>query len=263
MWQQKRWHAPYYWAAFVLQGDYEGKLAAGSGRRSPNAWPAAVILALLAGAGVFFWKKKTLKRDMSINPELERQKKKWDLSQQSFESLLHWLDSDRDRAGKRYEDIRGRLIKIFGSRGCAEPDYLADETINRVAKRVDEIAKTYQGDPALYLYGVANKIHLEQLKKQKPLTTTLTVPALDDYEQEYVCLNRCIGHLPAGSRDLVLQYYEHEQHAKIVNRQLLAERLGIGLNALRIRAHRTRLALRECITSCLEKKQTGHITYSN
>jgi len=62
MWQQKRWHAPYYWAAFVLQGDYEGKLAAGSGRRSPNAWPAAVILALLAGAGFFFWKKKSLKK---------------------------------------------------------------------------------------------------------------------------------------------------------------------------------------------------------
>jgi len=26
MWQQKRWHEPYYWAAFVLQGDYEGKI---------------------------------------------------------------------------------------------------------------------------------------------------------------------------------------------------------------------------------------------
>ena len=200
---------------------------------------------------------------MSIDAELERQKKKWDLSQQSFESLLDWLDSDRDRAGKRYEDIRGRLIKIFGSRGCAEPDFLADETINRVAKRVEEIAKTYEGDPALYFYGVANKIHLEQLKKPKPQTITPSVPAIDDFEQEYVCLEGCIGHLPAGSRDLVLQYYEHEQHAKIVNRQQLAERLGIGLNALRIRAHRTRLALRKCIMSCLEKKQTAQMTYSN
>jgi len=26
MWQQRRWHAPYYWAAFVLQGDYEGTI---------------------------------------------------------------------------------------------------------------------------------------------------------------------------------------------------------------------------------------------
>jgi hypothetical protein len=22
MWQQERWHAPYFWAAFVLQGEY-------------------------------------------------------------------------------------------------------------------------------------------------------------------------------------------------------------------------------------------------
>ena len=201
---------------------------------------------------------------MSIDAEFERQKQKWDLSQQSFESLLLWLDhSDRDRAGKRYEDIRGRLIKIFSSRGCAEPDFLADETINRVARRVDEIAQTYEGDPALYFYGVANKIHLEQLKKQKPLAKTPVVPSVNDFEQEYVCLEGCIGHLPAGSRDLVLQYYDHEQHAKIVNRQLLAERLGIGLNALRIRAHRTRLELRKCIQSCLEKKQLPHLKYSN
>jgi CHAT domain-containing protein/Flp pilus assembly protein TadD len=26
MWQQRRWHAPYYWAAFVMQGDYEGTI---------------------------------------------------------------------------------------------------------------------------------------------------------------------------------------------------------------------------------------------
>lgn len=199
---------------------------------------------------------------MSIEPELERQKKKWDLSQQSFESLLHWLDADRDVAGKRYEDIRRRLIKIFGSRGCAEPDFLADEAINRVARRVEEIAETYEGDPALYFYGVANKIHLEQLKQQKPLNKMLVVPDVDDYEQEYNCLEGCIGHLPAGSRDLVVQYYDYEQHAKIVNRQRLAERFGIGLNALRIRAHRTRLALRKCIMNCLEQRQSGEMNCS-
>ena len=192
---------------------------------------------------------------MSIDPASEKQKKKWDLSEQSFESLLHWLDSDRDRAGKRYEDIRGRLIKIFSSRGCAEPDLLADETINRVARRIEEIAATYEGDPALYFYGVANKIHLEQFRKHKTLTRTPVVPAVNDFEQEYACLEYCIGDLPPDSRDLVLQYYAEEQHAKIVNRQLLAERLGIGLNALRIRAHRARLILRKCILSCLEDKQ--------
>lgn len=187
-------------------------------------------------------------------PDLERQKKKWELNQECFEALLQWLHSDREQAGKRYEDIRARLIKIFGSRGCAEPDVLADETINRVTKRVKEIAETYTGDPALYFYGVANKIHLEQLRKQKPIERLPPVPDMDDYEAEYVCLEGCIGHLPARSRDLVLQYYEHEQQDKIAQHQRLAERFGIGLNALRIRAHRARTVLRKCIINCLEKK---------
>jgi DNA-directed RNA polymerase specialized sigma24 family protein len=192
---------------------------------------------------------------MSIDPpELERQKKKWELNQESFEALLRWLHPDREQAGKRYEDVRNRLIKIFGSRGCAEPDVLADETINRVARRVKEISQTYTGDPALYFYGVANKIHMEQLRKQKPIERLPPVPDMDDYEAEYVCLEGCIGHLPARSRDLVLQYYEHEQQDKIIQHQRLAERFGIGLNALRIRAHRARLVLRKCIINCLEKK---------
>jgi DNA-directed RNA polymerase specialized sigma24 family protein len=191
---------------------------------------------------------------MSIDPpDLKRQRAKWELNQESFESLLRWLNSDREQAGKRYEDIRGRLIKIFSARGCAEPDLLADETINRVAKRVDEISQTYEGDPALYFYGVANKIHLEQMRRQKPIESP-PVPDLNDYEDEYVCLEGCIGHLPAPSRDLVLQYYEHEQQDKIAQHQRLAERFGIGVNALRIRAHRARVALRKCIVNCLEKK---------
>ena len=193
---------------------------------------------------------------MSIDPpDLERQRTKWELNQESFKSLLRWLNSDREQAGRRYEEIRGRLIKIFGARGCAEPDLLADETINRVAKRVEEISQTYEGEPALYFYGVANKIHMEQLRKQKPIERLpAPVPDLDDHEQEYVCLESCIGHLPARSRDLVLQYYEHEQQDKIAQHQRLAERLGIGLNALRIRAHRARLVLRKCIIKCLENK---------
>lgn len=195
-------------------------------------------------------------------PESEPQKKKWELNEESFEALLRWLHSDREQAGKRYEDIRARLIKIFGSRGCAEPEVLADEAINRVARRVEEISKTYTGDPALYFYGVANKIHMEQLRKQKPIERLPPVPDKDDYEAEYVCLESCIGHMPARSRDLVLQYYEHEQQDKIVQHQRLAERFGIGLNALRIRAHRARLVLRKCIINCLEKKSV-HTVHAN
>ena len=44
--------------------------------------------------------------------------KRWDITQDAFDKFLAWLDSDRDRAGARYEDIRRKLIRIFTCRGC-------------------------------------------------------------------------------------------------------------------------------------------------
>jgi dihydroneopterin aldolase len=66
-------------------------------------------------------------------------KKNWELSQETFDALLAWLDSDRDQAAMKYEKIRRALIKIFTGRACVEPEDLADETINRVARKLKEI----------------------------------------------------------------------------------------------------------------------------
>lgn len=49
MWQQRRWHAPYYWAAFVLQGDYEGTIRLqekSSGKWRPIAIGMGIVIAL-------------------------------------------------------------------------------------------------------------------------------------------------------------------------------------------------------------------------
>ena len=43
-------------------------------------------------------------------------KKNWELSQEAFDALLIWLDSDREQAALKYERIRGGLIKIFTGR---------------------------------------------------------------------------------------------------------------------------------------------------
>lgn len=192
-------------------------------------------------------------------------KKEWVLTEDAFESLLAWLDNDRERAGSKYETIRLRLIKIFTCRGCFEAEELADETINRVVGKVDEIANTYQGDPALYFYGVSHNIHLEYLRKLKlrvsetspESTYTAPRPGVDlveDIEPEFECLEHCLDDLPSDSRKLVLEYYQHEKHAKIDHRRRLADELGIAANALRIRAHRMRRALRDCVQNCLEQQ---------
>jgi DNA-directed RNA polymerase specialized sigma24 family protein len=191
-------------------------------------------------------------------------KKEWVLTQEAFDTLLGWLDPDREQAGMKYEAIRTRLIKIFNCRGCSEAELLADETINRVVSKLEEISASYVGDPALYFYAVAQKVHLEYIRKvhtrQSPISVesaelnTPPVILVEGFEPEYRCLDLCLERLPPEHRDLVERYYQQEKQAKINHRKLLATELGIALNALRIRAHRIRLGLRQCVRDCLEQE---------
>jgi DNA-directed RNA polymerase specialized sigma24 family protein len=182
--------------------------------------------------------------------------KDWTLDQPAFDALLAWLAPDRDQAGERYEEIRRRLIKIFTCRGCHEPEDLADETINRVVKRLPEIGPLYDdSDRALYFYGVANKVYLEFLRRRPvappaPTASDSSAASPTD-EPAYVCLERCIEHLSARNRELVLRYYQEDKRRKIDERKRLAAQLGIALNALRIRAHRIRARLQQCVEECL------------
>jgi len=193
-------------------------------------------------------------------------KKEWVISQEAFDTMLDWLDTDRERAGSKYEAIRLRLIKIFTCRGCQAAEELADETINRVIARIVEIANGYQGDPALYFYGVAQKVFLEDSRKSRgpqahvPMdspTVSLSTQAVvfvEDIEPEYRCLEQCLERLLPENRDLVVRYYQQERQAKIDHRKMLASELGIAVNALRLRAHRIRLTLQRCVVECLEQQ---------
>lgn len=179
-------------------------------------------------------------------------KKDWALTQEAFDSFLDWLSADREAAGRKYEEIRRRLIKLFTCRGCATPEDLADETINRVIKRLEEIKDSYEGDPARYFYGVAHNIHLEYLrKKTEVVAPPESFAPSDDIEREYACLEKCMQELQPQNRELVLQYYQEEKRAKIDHRKMIAKSLGIELNALRIRAHRIRVGLQTCMKQCL------------
>jgi DNA-directed RNA polymerase specialized sigma24 family protein len=178
-------------------------------------------------------------------------KKNWVLTKEAFDALLAWLDPNREVAGQKYEDIRRRLVKIFSCRGCAEPEDLADETINRVTGKLPSVETDFVGDPSRYFYGVANKVHLEY-RRRKPAPETPPPASYDEgIEKEFECLERCMQKLTEENRKLVIEYYQDERQAKIDHRKALAERLGIAINALRIRAFRIRASLQECVTNCL------------
>ena len=180
-------------------------------------------------------------------------KTKWILDQSAFDSLLAWLDPDRDRAGQRYEEIRLRLIKIFARRGCSVPEELTDETMNRVSRKVHEIANTYVGDPALYFYGVAQNVFLEHVKKHaEPKPLPLPDPP-DLNERNHNCLDECLDRLDSASRSIVLEYYQDDGGRKINHRKELAAQLGIALDSLRMRIHRIRATLQQCVLECLQR----------
>jgi DNA-directed RNA polymerase specialized sigma24 family protein len=182
---------------------------------------------------------------------LGSQKSKVDITKDALDRLLHWLDRDRERAGHRYEQIRSGLIKVFLCRGSVDPEELADETINRVARKVQEIAESYVGDPALYFYGVAKMVYLEY-SRRKPVAPHPPPPdAAEEADSRYECLERCIKNLSAKNRELILAYYEHETGAKIDRRKELADHMGITTNALWIRVHRIKKDLQNCVSQCL------------
>ena len=179
------------------------------------------------------------------------QKSKADLTRETLDRLLHWLDRDRDRAGQRYEQIRSGLIKVFLCRGAVDPEELADETINRVARKVQEIAESYVGDPALYFYGVAKMVFLEYSRRKLVAPHPPPPDAAEETDSRYECLERCMQKLSAKNRELILAYYEHESGAKIDRRKKLADQMGITANALWIRTHRIKKDLQNCVKQCL------------
>ncbi len=177
-----------------------------------------------------------------------------DWSQEDFNRLLAWLDPDRDRAGERYERIRRKLILFFAARGFAFAEEMADECINRVMKKLPEIEQQYTGSPEDYFFGVAKFIALEWSRKDPPIEIPPGNGSSVELEEPLACLDRCLDHLPPSTRELVLEYYRHEKRAKIDHHMALAQRLGIAVNALRIRAHRIRKHLEKCVLECLDKK---------
>lgn len=175
------------------------------------------------------------------------------LSQEDFDRLLAWLDQDRERAGLAYEEIRRRLTTIFAARGCSAPEDLADETLDRVARRVADIAETYSGEKAKYFFGVATNVHHEYLKRPAPPEPEL-IDEPDDKERIHACLERCLERLSGDARGMILRYYSQEKHAKIALHKSMAEEFGVSINTLRLRILRMKEKLQPCLERCLAKE---------
>lgn len=181
-------------------------------------------------------------------------------SPEAMQALLLWLGGDQAAGARKYEEIRQKLILLFRYRGCHVPEELADKTIDGTARAIRKPDFQYQGDPIAYFRGVARNVYYEWLRDERRLPTEpiseakfeLPAPVVSSGDDDLLqaCLERCLNTLPPAKKVLLIRYYRSDKRAKIDGRQLLAEELGLGLNALRIQVFRLRNAMRTCVEKC-------------
>lgn len=196
-----------------------------------------------------------------------RQQQGWVLSPKVFDALLNWLDQGINSSGKTYLALRQRLVFYFDRKNCSTPDELADETLNRVARRLQEEGTIESETPAKYCYIVARFVFMEYLRDSRRAGIALDevrrqrpgdfiLPEVHhDLETRLACLELCTSKLEPVNRELITRYYVGKGHAKIANRRSLAESLGITMNALAIRACRLRDKLAACVRQCVNDKK--------
>jgi DNA-directed RNA polymerase specialized sigma24 family protein len=173
----------------------------------------------------------------------------WTIDQAAFDELLCWLDPDPETAGRQYELIRRKLITVFAYKGCAFPDELADETFNRVARKLLTIKPYYSGSPVRYFFGVAKRIYMEYLRKSHAQPIMPQSNLREDLEESLQHLENALSKLSQSDRELILNYYLEDGRSKIDHRKALAIQMGLHLNALRLRVYRIRSQLRKYLES--------------
>jgi DNA-directed RNA polymerase specialized sigma24 family protein len=194
-------------------------------------------------------------------------KQDWVPTEAAFRRLLEWLDEGKESNGERYLEMRQRLVRYFERKNCLPCDELADESLNRVARKLEEQGSITDATPPHYCYIVAKFVFLEHLRQIRNEATTsepdltfatvaaadagLAPPGVSEDEQEMLsCLEQCLQRLAPGDRELIVNYYSAEPKQKIPHRRQLAEKLGLTANALTIRACRIRDKLEACTRKC-------------
>lgn len=200
-------------------------------------------------------------------PELEKSRATINesLSAGAFTALLGGLDSDPRAAAQRYEKLREKLVRLFTWRGCVDAPQLADETLNRVAKRIKRDQQVQKKIDAFVL-GVAHKVYLEVLRqnrKHQHAASEIKARPTDLFAREItnpqlVKLEQCIMELPKKDRDLILAYYRHSAGSQITARKLLSKKLGLTEGNLRIKAFRIRSHLEKRLQAFTPHSETNN-----
>ncbi len=150
---------------------------------------------------------------------------------------------DRETAGCKYEELRHRLINLFAWERCEAPDDLADEVLNRLARKTMEGVAIPHLDR--FAFGIARLVIHEEERKRRSRQTVLREfqangKSSGSDSRGMAAIELCLAALPQDRRELIERYYGGDRSA-------LARELGISINALRNRALRIREELYNCV----------------
>ncbi len=180
------------------------------------------------------------------------------LSQRALDDLLRLLHPEPSEAAEQYLRLHDKLVSYFEFEHLAHPEDLADEVLDRMARRLSEGEEVVR--PSAYALGIARLLALEARQQEirsagmmRELVRISGGSAPAD-EPALACLDGCLGKLPAESSALIRTYYSGDRSARIENRRRLAIQFGIDAAALRNRALRLRSSLETCIRRCLRAK---------
>jgi DNA-directed RNA polymerase specialized sigma24 family protein len=192
----------------------------------------------------------------------------WTITPEAFDLLLANLDPDRERAGRHYELTRRKLLEFFEARGSRTPEEHADETFDRVMRKITEGERIQNFGG--YCYGVARFVWIEASRKliKEPCELNENIAsdrgadngsedAAWELEQKLDCLDECLGQLAVSTRTFIVEYFREEKGEKIELRRRQAERLNTTMNALRLRASRLRREVAKCTEACVSRNRKG------
>src|SRR5262249_25943159 len=167
--------------------------------------------------------------------------------------------------------MRRRLVAYFDRRNRPSADDLADETLNRIARTLEQGAVIATRPPARYCYIVAKFVLLEDFRRERRDVSfdeswrAQTTPAAHaDAHDSRIIREHRLERLARGrdalkddQRTLIVEYSAAARRERIDRRRGLAERLGISMNALSIRVWRLRDGLKACLEACRGRAPMG------
>lgn len=180
----------------------------------------------------------------------KREPNKYQLTEDRLNALLEALDLNRDKAIDTFETMRKKLIKYFEWNNCWRAEECADETIDRVAMKIEELGKKIRvADKFSFAHGVAVNVLHEYFKRVKNLVSDdgrAGQVAEDDPEESegelMTLLKECIEWLQPEQQRFIKRYYAADNE-----RSKYSKELGLTMNGLYTEAFRVKEALRDCM----------------